>query len=178
MEPGTTLDREDLSAYFAETYESYADKLKEYAAKFNISEDDAEELCQEAFFQAFKYLNSAKLPNNISLEIWLYRIAKNVIIKYFRYCQRRSQTNFGKRPRANYKSFKYRLRASVKDRIQFKQAKYFTRYIFTYSSKRKQRPRGHLLGRVNTDEEAFLCFPRHVAEILYLEPTFILKQAA
>ena len=74
--------RSDESA-FAELYERYVDRVFRYLRTHTESEDDASDLTQHVFMQAFRALpgyEHRKLP----FSAWLIRIARNAAIDTYR----------------------------------------------------------------------------------------------
>jgi len=67
------------SAAFAEIYDQYVARIYGFASHMVGSREDAEDITQDTFFQAFRNLRS--LRNHGHFEQWLYRIARNEIFK-------------------------------------------------------------------------------------------------
>lgn len=82
---------EDID-YFACLYDRYADQLKRYIIRFsNSTEDEADDILQEAFIKVWKNLN--EFDNSLKLSSWLYRIIHNETISYMRGKQSYGKSN-------------------------------------------------------------------------------------
>lgn len=66
---------------FAILVERYQDKLLRYIRRIGAGEE-AEDLLQETFINAFKYLNG--FDSSLSFSSWIYRIAHNTTISAYR----------------------------------------------------------------------------------------------
>ena len=73
-------------AAFQKVYEEYARKVYKFLLSLTGSEDFAEELLQEAFYQALQHID--RFEGRCSLYTWLCQIGKNAWIKE---CRRRSR---------------------------------------------------------------------------------------
>ena len=67
------------SAAFAEIYDQYVARIYGFASHMIGSREDAEDITQDTFFQAFRNLKD--LREHGHFEQWLYRIARNEIYK-------------------------------------------------------------------------------------------------
>jgi RNA polymerase sigma-70 factor, ECF subfamily len=67
------------SQAFAEIYDLYAARIFGFISHMVGSRQDAEDVTQDAFFLAYRNLNS--LRENAHFEQWLYKIARNEIYK-------------------------------------------------------------------------------------------------
>lgn len=65
-----------------EIYKEYSKYVFNYLLSFTDNPEIAEELMQETFYSAIKNLKS--FQNNSSLKTWLYKIAKNKLIDYYK----------------------------------------------------------------------------------------------
>lgn len=66
---------------FAVLVERYQDKLLRYIRRIGAGED-AEDILQETFISAFRYLNS--FDDSLAFSSWIYRIAHNTTISAYR----------------------------------------------------------------------------------------------
>lgn len=67
-------------------YKEYSKKIYSYLLSLSNDENIAEELLQETFYSAVKNIN--KFRNESSVKNWLYTIAKNKWIDYYKKFQR------------------------------------------------------------------------------------------
>jgi RNA polymerase sigma-70 factor (ECF subfamily) len=75
-----TLDNQEI---YAELVRRYHDKLLRYIKSLGCrSADDAEDVLQEVFIKAYRNLNDYDI--SLKLSSWLYRIAHNQTISFFR----------------------------------------------------------------------------------------------
>lgn len=65
-----------------EIYKEYSKCVFNYLLSLTNNVEIAEELMQETFYSAIK--NIHKFQNNSSLKTWLYKIAKNKLIDYYK----------------------------------------------------------------------------------------------
>ena len=65
-----------------EIYDEYSETIYRYLLSLTKNKDIAEELTQETFYKAVKNIN--KFRNESSIKTWLYKIAKNVWIDYYK----------------------------------------------------------------------------------------------
>ena len=83
-----TLKNQNYYLYLMERYET---KLLNYILKIsNISREDAEDILQEVFIKAYQNLNDFDL--NYIFSNWIYSIAHNTTISFFRKNKVRPQT--------------------------------------------------------------------------------------
>jgi len=75
-------------AAFAELYERYFEKIYRYIALKLGDKFEAEDLAQQVFLKALKSIGSFKWQN-VPFSAWLYRIAHNQTVDYFRRKSRR-----------------------------------------------------------------------------------------
>ncbi|MDI6861612.1 MAG: RNA polymerase sigma factor [Caldisericia bacterium] len=68
---------------FTKLYEEYYSKIFNYILKRVANIEIAQDITSETFFNALKKLNKFKWQN-ISFSAWLYRIANNEIVNYYR----------------------------------------------------------------------------------------------
>lgn len=79
--------RADVRSAFPSLVESYQDALYRFGLRLTGNTHDAEEIAQEAFVKAFRWLEAHPLREDFQLKAWLYQIAVNV----FRNRVRRAQ---------------------------------------------------------------------------------------
>lgn len=77
---------------FQKTYEEYAQPVYRFLLSLAGSEDLAEELLQETFYQAFLHID--KFEGRCSLYTWLCQIGKNAWLKECRRNKRRSEVSW------------------------------------------------------------------------------------
>ena len=78
--------------YFACLYKRYSDQLKRYIIRFsNSSDDEADDILQEAFIKVWINLN--EFDNSLKLSSWLYRIIHNETVSYLRGKQSYGKSN-------------------------------------------------------------------------------------
>ena len=65
-----------------EIYKDYFQYVFSYLLSFTNNPEIAEELTQETFYSVIK--NIHKFQNNSSLKTWIYKIAKNKLIDYYK----------------------------------------------------------------------------------------------
>lgn len=73
-----------------EIYKEYSKYIFNYLSSFTNAEI-AEELMQETFYSAMK--NIHKFKNNSCLKTWLYKIAKNKLIDYYKKTNKMQEIN-------------------------------------------------------------------------------------
>lgn len=76
---------------FAELYEEYFDKIYRYIVIKTSDREEAEDMTQQVFLKAHKSISSYKLTG-VPFSSWLYRIAHNQIVDYYRKIQKRPDT--------------------------------------------------------------------------------------
>ncbi|MFA6553430.1 MAG: sigma-70 family RNA polymerase sigma factor [Patescibacteria group bacterium] len=82
-----TLADQEVFLYLMKRYES---KLLRYVNRtFSTRNEDAEDIVQESFINAYRYLNS--FDQRLKFSSWLYRIAHNAAVSYFRKAKARPQ---------------------------------------------------------------------------------------
>lgn len=65
-----------------ELYQTYFDDVYKYLLFFTNNQNDAEDLTQETFIKVFRKFGS--FQHKSSVKTWIYSIAKNIAIDYFR----------------------------------------------------------------------------------------------
>lgn len=73
---------------FSHLYESYCDRIYTYLRAMIGSTDEAQDMAQETFLKAWMHLHALSEPSKF--RVWLYRIAHNIVLDFFR--QRRSRS--------------------------------------------------------------------------------------
>src|SRR4030042_1255875 len=76
---------------FAEVYDLYMEKIYRFIYFKVSNKEDAEDLAAEVFFKAWQYINAGKIVN--SLNAFLYSIARNKVVDYYRKKTRTKQVN-------------------------------------------------------------------------------------
>jgi len=79
----TTIERQDV---FDEAYAAFYPEIVSFLRRHGAGED-AEDLAQETFVRAFKYLDSYE--DRGTIVAWLYTLAKHVQIDHYRHKSRR-----------------------------------------------------------------------------------------
>lgn len=74
--------------YFEKIYRHFFSKIYRYISLRILNKDIAEDLTSEVFIRVYKNLNKVNL-NAITIKVWVYKIARNLIIDYFRSSQNR-----------------------------------------------------------------------------------------
>jgi len=72
--------------YFEKIYRHFFSKIHRYISLRILNKDIAEDLTSEVFIRVYRNLNKVNL-NAITIKIWIYKIARNLIIDYFRSSQ-------------------------------------------------------------------------------------------
>lgn len=75
---------------FNELFEGSYKKVRDYARSLCRNPSDAEDITQEAFIRAFRFLHT--FDNRSSIDAWLIRIARNQYLDSVRRSRRRVQT--------------------------------------------------------------------------------------
>lgn len=70
--------------YFWEIYDKYIDKIYKYIYLKTSSKEVAEDLTSETFLSAFNSVKTFKIYDNCSVQAWIYRIASNKVIDFYR----------------------------------------------------------------------------------------------
>jgi len=72
--------------YFEKIYRHFFSKIYRYISLRILNKDIAEDLTSEVFIRVYRNLNKVNL-NAITIKVWIYKIARNLIIDYFRSSQ-------------------------------------------------------------------------------------------
>jgi RNA polymerase sigma-70 factor (ECF subfamily) len=78
-----TNEREYYESVLSNLYEEYYDKIARYAYLRVGEKDEAEDIAGEVFLRALKSLKSYR-ERGIPMQAWLFRIAHNLVVDYFR----------------------------------------------------------------------------------------------
>lgn len=71
------------NAHFGILIDRYSDKLRRYIARLGVrSSEDQDDVLQEVFIKVYRYLNG--FDTNLSFSSWVYRIAHNETMTWFR----------------------------------------------------------------------------------------------
>lgn len=76
-------------------YEENKEKILTMAFRFTRNLQDAEDILQESFIKAFSSLPSSKAEVNASASSWIYRVALNTAIDFYRRKRRRPEIGLG-----------------------------------------------------------------------------------
>lgn len=68
---------------FAELYEIFVDPIYRYAV-FRVKNEDAEDLTENVFLRVWEKLGKYKRQKNKNFSAWIFRIAHNMIVDYYR----------------------------------------------------------------------------------------------
>jgi len=74
--------------YFEKIYRHFFSKIYRYVFLKILNKGTAEDLTSEVFIRVYRNLNKVNL-NAVTIKIWIYKIAKNLITDYFRSSQNR-----------------------------------------------------------------------------------------
>lgn len=74
--------QEDRSKKFEEEFFPYADSLYNFAFHLTYNEEDANDLVQETFMKAYRFMDSFQTGTNA--KAWLFKILKNGFINNYR----------------------------------------------------------------------------------------------
>ena len=77
------LAREYNSQALAEIYDRYAESIYRYLYRYLGDGEQAEDLTSEVFVKLLQVLNTRQAPNK-HLQGWLYRVARNLVMDWFR----------------------------------------------------------------------------------------------
>jgi len=80
-------EREYNESTLSSLYEEYYDKIARYAYYRVGNKAEAEDIAGEVFLKALKSLKSYK-ERGIPMQAWLFRIAHNLVVDYFRKMQK------------------------------------------------------------------------------------------
>jgi RNA polymerase sigma-70 factor (ECF subfamily) len=80
---GKAGDRKRSEAILADLYEEYYDKIAHYAYVRIGDKAEAEDIAGEVFLKALESLKSYE-ERGIPMQAWLFRIAHNLVVDYFR----------------------------------------------------------------------------------------------
>jgi RNA polymerase sigma-70 factor (ECF subfamily) len=83
LSKGKADSKEYKESALSELYEEYFDKIARYAYVRIGHKADAEDIAGEVFLKALQSLESYK-ERGVPMQAWLFRIARNLIIDYFR----------------------------------------------------------------------------------------------
>jgi RNA polymerase sigma-70 factor (ECF subfamily) len=75
--------QENDSQAFAQLYEAYFDRIYRYISMRTRNETEAQDLTQQVFLKLLKSISSYK-SRGVPFSSWLYRIAHNLVIDFFR----------------------------------------------------------------------------------------------
>lgn len=70
--------------YFSHLYDNYIDKIYSFVYLKTSSKEVSEDIVSDVFLSALNKISSYKLVENASFGSWLYRIASNKVIDYYR----------------------------------------------------------------------------------------------
>jgi len=74
--------------YFEKIYRHFFSKIYRYIFLKILDKGTAEDLTSEVFIRVYRNLNKVNL-NSVTIKIWIYKIAKNLITDHFRSSQNR-----------------------------------------------------------------------------------------
>lgn len=70
--------------YFWKLYDKYIDKIYKYIYLKTSSKDIAEDITSDVFLSALNKIDSFKIYDGCSIQAWLYKIACNKVIDFYR----------------------------------------------------------------------------------------------
>jgi len=79
---GTTMERAHYDKVFEEEFYPHADALYNFAYNLTYSEDDANDLVQETYMKAYRFVDKYHVGTNA--KAWLFKILKNAFINQYR----------------------------------------------------------------------------------------------
>lgn len=71
-------------SYFWKIYERYLDKIYRFVYLKTSNKEVAEDIVSDVFMSALNNINSFNIDEKSSVSCWLYRIANNKVIDYYR----------------------------------------------------------------------------------------------
>jgi RNA polymerase sigma-70 factor (ECF subfamily) len=77
-----TLDKAHLDKIFEEEFLPHANALKTFAFHLTFNDEEANDLVQETFFKAYKFID--KYQEGTNAKAWLFKILKNAYINEYR----------------------------------------------------------------------------------------------
>jgi RNA polymerase sigma-70 factor (ECF subfamily) len=83
LDNGKTGSIEHKEARLASLYEEYYGKITNYAYAKIGDRAEAQDIAGEVFLRALKSLESYK-EHGVPMQVWLFRIARNLIVDYYR----------------------------------------------------------------------------------------------
>lgn len=72
------------SSAFAELYDRYFEKIYKFIYYKTTHKENAEDLCSQTFTKALEKISDFKFTNTGTFSAWLYRIARNTVIDFYR----------------------------------------------------------------------------------------------
>ena len=81
-EEATTYNDSEKHKVFNEEFMPHMDSMYNFAYKLTLDEDDANDLVQETYLKAFRFIESFQKGTNA--KAWLFRILKNSFINNYR----------------------------------------------------------------------------------------------
>lgn len=95
---------------FIKKYKKYKDKIYNYFwYRVNFNKEIAEDLCSEAFLRAFDKFDAFDVERKF--QPWIYAIAKNCLLNYYRTLGREINLNFAK-------NIKFEEKARIEAKIE------------------------------------------------------------
>jgi len=88
LSKGKADSKEYKESALSSLYEEYFDKIARYAYVRIGNRVDAEDIAGDVFLKALKSLNTYK-ERGVPMQAWLFRIAHNLVIDYFRKMKKR-----------------------------------------------------------------------------------------
>lgn len=70
--------------YFWKIYEKYIDKIYKFVYLKTTNKELAEDIVSDVFISALNSINSFRIDETSSVKSWIYRIAHNKVIDYYR----------------------------------------------------------------------------------------------
>ncbi|MDD2871724.1 MAG: RNA polymerase sigma factor [Candidatus Gracilibacteria bacterium] len=70
--------------YFGKIYEKYIDKIYKFVYLKTTNKELAEDIVSDVFISALNSINSFRIDETSSVKSWIYRIAHNKVIDYYR----------------------------------------------------------------------------------------------
>lgn len=82
ISPRKKLPKADKDKLFVSEFMPLIDSLYNFAFRLTLDEDDANDLVQDTYLKAYRFIESYEVGTNA--KAWLYRILKNTFINEFR----------------------------------------------------------------------------------------------
>jgi len=130
------LVRQGDSSAFSELVRHYQKGIFKLAFNFFNDRDEAMEIVQETFLRAYEKLNKFDGKNNKSFKSWVYRIAYNLCIDFYRKLKRNKTINTDTFDTISVADFENDVNIGAFEKQHIKNS--FKKYIMFLSKRQKQ----------------------------------------